>query len=147
MSKSSKKMISALEKRIAKAKNPKVKIEKTSKKTIGEVFSGVDSNLVAKFAIYHHENPQIFAEFIALAFEMKETGVSKYSAWTIVNKIRWDHDLATQGAQFKINNDFIALYARLAIYRYPSLANFFELRSMKASDRRDSSEERYRAQV
>lgn len=109
-----------------------------------EIFEDIDKNLLAKFKTYHLENPHVFREFKINAEKMKKTGRKKYSAWTIVNKIRWDHDLKTLGEPFKINNDYIALFARLLIYQDPTYRDFFELRTMKKYDRRDSGEERYR---
>lgn len=108
------------------------------------IFDNIDKNLLIKFKKYHLENPKVYEEFKSNAFEMRKTGKSKYSAWTIINKIRWDHDIKTTGDVFAINNDFIALYARLLIHHHPEFNVFFELRTMKESDRRDSAEEKYR---
>lgn len=108
------------------------------------IFDDIDKGLLARFKEYHLQNPTVYAEFKANALEMAKTGRKKYSAWTIVNKIRWDHDVKTTGDVFAINNDFIALYARLLIHHHPEFKDFFELRTMKASGRRNSAEERYR---
>jgi hypothetical protein len=109
-------------------------------------FIGVDEKLVSKFWTFHNQNPHIFERFVDLAMEMKtRSGRAKYSAWTIINKIRWDEDLSSLGSVFTINNDFIALYARMAMATHPEqLEDFFELRRMKPDDRRESGEERYR---
>jgi hypothetical protein len=109
-------------------------------------FEGVDENLVAKFRRFHEANSDIYGQFVNLAFQMKRTGRKKYSAWTIINKIRWDQDSSTTGDVFMINNDFIALYARMAMYLNSELEGFFEMRRMKPDDRRESGEERYRKQ-
>jgi hypothetical protein len=103
-----------------------------------------DPGLVRRFAEYHQQNPQVFDEFRRRAIAMRTAGRRKYSQWTIIQSIRWDHDLRTTGDVFKINNDFIALYARLLIHELPEFKDFFELRTMKPHDRRSSDEERYR---
>lgn len=110
----------------------------------GTLFDDIDKNLLSRFKDYHINNPHVYQKFRDLAFKMRETGKRKYSAWTIINQIRWDHDLNTVGDAFQINNDFIALYARLLIYRHPEFANFFELRGMKAVGRKLSGEEKER---
>jgi hypothetical protein len=69
---------------------------------------------------------------------MRRTGRKKYSAWTIINKIRWDRDIRTDGDVFKINNDFIALYARKLIDEDSRFDGFFELRRMKPKNRKMS---------
>jgi len=106
------------------------------------IFDNIDKGLLAKFKQYHQENPEVFRKFKAYAEQMKDVR-DKYSAWNIISKIRWDTDLQS-GDVFKINNDFIGLYARLLIYKAPEFLGFFELRAMKAFDRRESTEERYR---
>lgn len=104
------------------------------------LFADVDDGLVARFMEYHQANPSVFRQFVRLAHDMRAAGRRRYSQWTIVQAIRWSHDL--QGsASFKINNDFIALYARLMIHDYPAFAGFFELREMKGTGRRVSLEE------
>jgi len=105
------------------------------------VLSAADPDLVKKFHRYHQANPHIFDDFRRLAGEMRKTGRQKYGAWVIVQRIRWDRDISSVGDVFKINNDYIALYARLLIYKEPDYAGFFELRAMKPSGRRTSSEE------
>ena len=112
-----------------------------------EIFYSIDSGLLARFKKYHQENPHVYAQFKVYAAQMRQTGKKKYSAWTIINKIRWDEDLKTSDDVFRINNDFIALYARLLIFHDSSYEGFFELRTMKPFDRRESSEERYRKEA
>ena len=106
---------------------------------------GIDAALVDRFLDYHAEHPAVFDEFVRRALQMRRSGREKYSAWSIINVIRSHHDLNTSG-EFRINNDYIACYARLAMVRHPiELEGFFELRATKPHDRRRSDEERYRA--
>lgn len=109
------------------------------------IFNNIDQGLITKFREYHGRNPEVYERFLELAKVMK-TKRSRYSAWTIINMIRWESDLRLDQT-FKINNDFISLYARLTIQDHPEFVNFFELRTMKSSDRRDSAEERYRTKA
>lgn len=53
--------------------------------------------------------------------------------------MRWDSDLSTKDDVFKISNDYIALYARLMVYRYPEFEGFFELKRMKPKRKRFDS--------
>lgn len=115
-----------------------------SLKTLRKILPDADPGLVARFWDYHEAHPDVFIEFWKLAEEIKLAGREKYSAWTIIQRIRWGHDVQAQNEPFKINNDFIALYARFLIHVAPEFDGFFELRSMKPCDRRVSSEERYR---
>jgi hypothetical protein len=108
------------------------------------IFPSTDPKLVRRFWEYHQANRHVFQEFRQRAAEMKAVGRTKYSGWIIINRIRWDHDLRASGDPFKINNDYIALYARLLIHEDPSFNGFFELRKMKPSGRKMSQEERDR---
>jgi len=111
-----------------------------------EIFQNIDKNLLKKFKDYDAENQNVYRLFERYSQKMIATGRLKYSAWTIVNLIRWEHDIKNK-EPFKINNDFIALYGRLFIYRNFEHLGFFEFRTMKANDRRESNEERYRKEA
>ncbi len=107
-----------------------------------ELFGDTDPSLLAKFKAFHQENKFVYEKFCEHARAVKSAGHKKYSAWTIINVIRWEEDIrTTSGNAFQINNDFIALYARLMIYYDESFKGFFELRSMKPEKRKISREE------
>lgn len=112
---------------------------------IPEMFENMDKELLARFKTYHLENPHVWDAFKQASFDIQTAGQKKYSAWIIVNKIRWDHDIKANGNAFKINNDFIAIYARLMIHNHPEkFSNFFELRATKSTRRKISREEKKR---
>ena len=69
-------------------------------------------------------------EIICKVFVAVEAGHKKCSAWLIVNRIRWETTIVTKGTDFKISNDFIALYARLFHVRYPEHEGFFKIKKM-----------------
>jgi hypothetical protein len=96
------------------------------------LFASADPRLVRRFAGFHEDNPDVFKKFEKYASLMRLSGREKYSAWVIVQVIRWEHDLQTTGDVFKVNNDFIALYSRLLIVQQPVYRDFFELRGMKS---------------
>lgn len=112
-----------------------------------DIFANIDPNLLKKFKRFHQANPHVYREFKSKARQIKNTGRSKYSGWVIVNAIRWEYDVRTRGEVFRINNDFIALYVRLLIYHQPEFRDFFEMRSMKPMNRKESSDECYRKKI
>lgn len=110
------------------------------------IFDNIDKNLLDKFKAYHEKNPEIYKRFVIYAKQLRNFR-GKSSAWLIMNRIRWDFETSVKGDEkFKVNNDYISLYARLTIYNHPEFKDFFEIRRMKPSDRRSSSEEIYRRQ-
>ena len=55
------------------------------------------------------------------------------SADALLHRIRWEVAVNTTGDDFKINNDFAALYARKFREQYPEHAGFFETRERRAA--------------
>ena len=106
------------------------------------LFDNIDKVLIKKFMQYNYDNPHIFTEFERYAREMK-THCDKSSAWLIINRIRWDRLIKTNGKKFKVSNDFIALFARKLIMEHPEFKGFFTLKPMKGSGRKFSSDECY----
>ncbi len=108
-----------------------------------DLFKNIDPNLLAKFKDYHDRNPHIYREFKRYAKEMRKHR-AKSSAWLITNRIRWDHDINSNGEDcFKISNDYIALYARLLVFHNKEFEGFFVLKKMKSQGRVLSNSERY----
>lgn len=82
-----------------------------------------------KFQTFHSENPHVYEEFKALAFQMLGSGRRKYSAEAIFNVIRWHHDLSTTTEeQFKINNNYRSIYARVLQLEHAEFEDFFASR-------------------
>ncbi len=96
-----------------------------------EIFKDIDKRLLDQWWAFHRRNPGVFKSFRDNALRMKACGRKRYSAWAIINKVRWDYDLKTEGDEFKINNNHIALYARYMIHKHPEFKGFFNLRGMK----------------
>lgn len=88
-------------------------------------------DLEVRFRKFHSENPQIFELFKHLAGKVRAAGHQKYSAQAIMHIIRWHHDIKSSSKQFKISNDFIALYARLLMEDDQKFTDFFDTRPMK----------------
>lgn len=99
--------------------------------------------LNSRFKAFHKENPQVFKAFHNHAKQMKKRGFKTYSAWSIICVIRFNNDLQTNG-NFKINNDFVALYARLLMESCPEFEGFFKIRKMDKNRKTISKEERER---
>lgn len=89
----------------------------------------------ARFERYHAECPELYQLFERFARELKNAGMSRYSADGILHLIR-HHMIVVlrhEGGR-KINNDFAAPLARKLMNECPEFAGFFELRETR-SDR------------
>lgn len=91
----------------------------------------LDKPLLAKWKRWHKENPEFYELFSRFTREAISKGHTKLSAWLIVNRIRWETSIVTKGDDYKISNDFIALYSRLFMAENPQYAGFFRTSAMK----------------
>lgn len=83
---------------------------------------------------WHQQNPDVYKMFERFTFEAINAGHSRLSAWLIVNRIRWETTVVTQGEDFRISNDFIAWYARLFMHLHPQFSGFFQTKRMKGEE-------------
>ena len=90
----------------------------------------LDKPLLAKWKRWHKENPEFYELFSRFTKEAISKGHRNLSAWLIVNRIRWETSIVTRGDDYKIRNDFIALYSRLFMAENPQYAGFFRTKPM-----------------
>lgn len=109
-------------------------------RTPDDLFSHYPRTLLEQFKKYHEQNPHVYEEFGRLAYQMKKTGRRKYSSKMIINVLRWNMDLRTEGDVFKINDKFQSIYGRLFVYHNPDFEDFFEFRIRKNMGLRSKEE-------
>lgn len=105
----------------------------------GSLFDGCALPLLIEFRRFHRKNPWVFRLFKQLAFQAIEQGRTRYSHQAIWHILRWNFDLPTDtSGEYKLSNNYIALYARLAIKEHPKHFGhgFFRLRPFASSKRR-----------
>ena len=88
-------------------------------------------DLKQKWWAWHKQNPEFYHLFKRFTFEAANRGHRNLSAWLIVNRIRWETMIVTTGDDYKISNDYIALYARLFMHKHPQYKGFFRTKPMK----------------
>ena len=86
------------------------------------------------FLNYHNANPHIYKLFCKYSIEAIAAGKTRLSAWLIMNRIRWDEYVETDGHKYKIPNDFIAFYARLFMAENFEYDGYFVTKKMKYED-------------
>lgn len=80
------------------------------------------------FAEYDNQNPAVWEMLKRFSFDAIRSGHRRFSADSILHRIRWETTVAAKNSRFKINNNFSANYARKFIREYPQFSNFFEIR-------------------
>lgn len=81
-----------------------------------------------RFAEFDRANPHVFEALKRLSLDMKRRGFERWSIKAAFEICRWMAALQTVGEDFKLNNDYHALYARKLMAEVPALEGFFELR-------------------
>lgn len=89
----------------------------------------------SKFLAYHEANPHIWKAFERKTFEALNRGFSHYGAQVLFELLRWETGVGSDGKDgFKLNNNWVAYYARLFEARYPEHKGFFRNRRSRADD-------------
>jgi hypothetical protein len=84
------------------------------------------------FEKHHAENPEIYRKFCHYAF--KAAAVREhYSAKCIFHRVRWETQIEERKTDFKIDDGWIAHYARMFMDDYPDHKDFFETRVRRNS--------------
>ena len=86
--------------------------------------------LVMRWKAWNQDNPHVWSLFQKFTWDGVNKGRKKFSAWLVINRIRWETSIETTGEDFKIPNEFIALYARLWLKKYPNHP-VFNVKKMK----------------
>lgn len=88
-----------------------------------------------RFELFHAENPQIYRMFEHFTKQVINTGRNKFGAQVIAERLRWYSQVETVGDDYKINNDYVAFYARLFEENNPQHKGFFRKRRSVADGR------------
>ena len=85
----------------------------------------------AAFLTYDEQSPEIWRQFEEISLDLIKRGYKHYSAYAILEVIRY-HTGLRGGDDFKINNNYRSGYARKFLAKYPQLKGFFEIRTREA---------------
>ena len=88
--------------------------------------------LLVRFQEFNQLNPDVYKLFKKFTFQMIEAGHTKIGSKMIIERIRWESKIKTEGDVYKVNNNFTAYYARLFIRDFPQYQGLFFTRELKA---------------
>lgn len=81
-------------------------------------------------------NPEVWDLFLKFTFQLLARGRKHYSSDAVLHRIRWYTDVETSGDEFKVNNNFSAVFARWFHDAYPEHDGFFRTRERISDNRR-----------
>ena len=90
-----------------------------------------DDKIERAFQAFHADHPEVYREFCRLVQRLIDKGFRHYSAKAVIEAVRFHTDVNAgyaERGEFKINNNFTALYARKWQQDHPSQASFFATR-------------------
>jgi hypothetical protein len=80
------------------------------------------------FADFHRDNPHVYVRLRALALRLKDRGRPFYGIKALTEIVRFEQAMETTDPDYKINNNYTALYARMLMDLEPELRDFFRTR-------------------
>jgi hypothetical protein len=96
------------------------------------LFEQSENSLYARFLHFHIKYPSVYIFFERFSLQLIQAGRKKIGAKMIAERVRWEcYTGSKDEREFKINNNFIAYYARLFTDHHPEFQSYFEFRSLK----------------
>lgn len=87
--------------------------------------------LEQRFQMFHERNPHVADALEALAAQWLARH-RKVGMKALVERLRWESGIRTDGDPWRINNSHVAFYARLLLARRPEWAGCIETRKAQA---------------
>ena len=85
------------------------------------------------FQAFHAANPKVYERIVGMTFELFHRGFTRCGIEMIFSQLRWMYYLQTKGDNYKLNNNYRALYARKVMQDYPELDGFFRIRERRSA--------------
>ena len=81
---------------------------------------------------FHYRNPLVYQELRRLALTLYYRGHKHFGCKMLIEQMRWNWAERTSDMSgFKLNNSYVAFYARLLMAQEPELAGVFNTRTTK----------------
>ena len=91
-----------------------------------------EATLAERFAEFHRSNPHVADALERLAEQWLAAGNSKVGMKALIERLRWESGIQTDGSAYRLNNSWPAFYSRLLIARRPEWADSIDTRRAQA---------------
>lgn len=87
-----------------------------------------------QFQEFHQANPHVAQALAEMAFALRNRGHDHFGMKALFEALRFQYALQTNdpNSEFRLNNNYTALYARYLMKKYPELEGFFETRQRRS---------------
>ena len=92
-----------------------------------------EPTMTERFEALMASRPDIYELMVKLARDVKGRGIEDYGMKAIFERARWHFRVERGEADFKLNNNYTAFYAREIMAREPDLDGFFKTRRRKSN--------------
>ncbi|MEU7640959.1 hypothetical protein AB0C11_33660 [Streptomyces sp. NPDC039016] len=89
------------------------------------------ATIQAQFEAFHRLNPWVLTALERLTTDYLGRGATRVGIGMLFEVLRWRYARATEGGEFRLNNNFRSRYVRLLIERHPEWAPAFEVRALR----------------
>ena len=89
------------------------------------------ATIQAQFEAFHRLNPWVLRALESLAADYLKRGATRIGIGMLFEVLRWRYVTATEGDEFRLNNNFRSRYVRLLIERHPEWESAFEVRALR----------------
>lgn len=86
-----------------------------------------------QFDEFHRLNPSVLDNLERLTADYLRRGRQRVGIGMLFEVLRWQHDLATSGDPFKLNNNYRSRYVRLMLARHPEWEAAFQTRQLASA--------------
>jgi hypothetical protein len=93
---------------------------------------GQAATIQAQFEAFHELNPWVLHALETLTADYLTRGATRVGIGMLFEVLRWRYVTATEGDEFRLNNNFRSRYVRLLIERHPEWRSAFEVRALRA---------------
>lgn len=92
-----------------------------------------DATIEEKFMAFHQANPHVYEAMREMALELKARGFQQWGVKALYEVLRFEYAMQTSHEQgeFRLNNNYTALYSRMLMDNEPELLGFFEVRERR----------------
>lgn len=90
-----------------------------------------EETIEQRFQRFHRRNPHVYDLLRKMALALYKNN-QRMGMKGLFEVLRWNYMFTTSDPDFKLNNNYTSLYARLLMEQEPALRGFFETRRRRA---------------